>query len=235
MKVVCFDLDDTLCDSEKSTEAARLNIFNYVGSKREGLNLSKFQRAYDEIWEDIEKKYVRLITQLGIGEREIRIEHTNRVLRACGFYDPQLAEKLTNVYWEERRRTLNLFPDALPVLSSLRRTHNLSLLTNGTSDWQREKIEDLQITEYFDHIIIGGEVGYVKPNPEIFDILIARYAIPASQILYVGNNQEKDVIGARNSGLKTVWINRKGEKLNPGIPKPHYEIRTLSELIDILL
>ncbi len=235
IKIICFDMDDTLCDETKSDTIARLKIFNYVRTNREEINLSNFQKKYVKIWKDIDKRYEVLIVQPGIGERELRLEHANRVLQACGVQNPQLAHELTNIYWEERRKALQLYPDSLPTLTSLQKSYGLSLLANGPSDMQRQKIEDLQIAKYFKHIIIAGEAGYSKPDPEIFQILIDKYAIPPSEILYVGNSQKRDVTGAHRAGLKIAWVNRNKEIRNPETPKPHFEISNLSELLSILL
>ena len=167
--------------------------------------------------------------------KETRIALVGNALESCGFNDAGLVDELVTVYGNERRKTYKLFPDALHVLSSINKKYHLSLLTNGPSDIQREKIGDLQIESYFDHIIIAGEVGYAKPDPQIFKCLIKEYSIPASQILYVGNSQKHDLFGAYTAGLQVCWINRNNEKLNPETLKPNYEINNLSELLEILL
>jgi len=235
IKVVCFDLDDTLCDYENSASSSRLKMFNWAVAKCEGLEQSQFQRAYDKALKDMINQYNGSAIFLRMSGEQTRLELVSRALGACGFYDSFLAQELVNIYGEQRRKTLELFPEALHALSSLRTKYSLSLLTNGPSDVQRKEIEDLQIAEYFDYIIIAGEVGYAKPDPKIFNLLISKYAIPPPQILYVGNSQEEDILGAHEAGLKIAWINRKSEALIPEIPKPHYEIRNLSELLDLLL
>jgi putative hydrolase of the HAD superfamily len=235
VKAIGFDLDDTLCDYEKSARISRMKMFDCAVSKCNGLKLSQFRKAYDKTLENIINEYEGAAIFLRMSGEETRLELISRALRACGFYDPRLAEDLVKTYGRERRKTLKLFPNALCVLSSLRRKYSLSLVTNGPSDIQREEIEDLRIAGYFDHIIIAGEVGYAKPDPRIFNLLIAKYAIPPSQILYVGNSQEEDVMCAFKAGLKVAWLNRKGEKMKKEIPNPHYEIKSLSKLLDALL
>jgi len=183
ISVVCFDLDDTLCDETTSDRMARKAVFNYMASNYNEIDLLVFQTIYRKIWENINEKYVHFILQPGVGERDLRLDHANRVLQAHGLIDPVLAEKLTNIFWEERRKALQLFPDAHPVLSALQKTHPLSLLANGPSDYQRQKIDDLQIAKYFEHIIIAGEVGYAKPDTRIFDILMSHYTAPLSDPL----------------------------------------------------
>lgn len=152
----------------------------------------------------------------------------------CGFFDYCLAEDLIDLYGEERRKTLKLFPEALRVLAFLRKKYRLGLVTNGPSDVQRAEIEDLQTAEYFHHIIIAEEVRYAKPDPRIFHLLITTYTISSNQILYVGNSPREDGLGAYQAGLKVAWLNRKSEMLGPGIPRPHYEVTILSELLDVL-
>jgi len=105
----------------------------------------------------------------------------------------------------------------------------------GLQTLQRSEIEWLNIEEYFDNIIVSGEVGYAKPDHRIFKVLLNKLKITPSQVVYVGNSQKHDMIGAKKAGLKIVWINRKNERILPETPKPDYEISNLSELINILL
>jgi HAD superfamily hydrolase (TIGR02253 family) len=233
IKVICFDMDDTLCDETKSDTFARSQVFHYVQTNHQDIDFSNFKKNYRKIWEDIDQQYEVLITQPGIGEKELRLDHAKRVLHSCDVLNPPLAYKLMRLYWEERRKALHLYPDSLQTLLSLQQSYKLSLLTNGPSDMQRQKITDLQIAPYFEHIIIAGEVGYSKPDPAIFQILIKNYALPPSEILYVGNSQKRDVIGAHRAGLQIAWINRKKETRNLNTPNPHFEITNLSELLHL--
>jgi putative hydrolase of the HAD superfamily len=234
ISVVCFDLDDTLCDSQKSSKASLLKMIRYALTKCEGLETEHFQEAYNKASKDMIKKYNGPSIFNRLSGYETRVEHIRRTLILCGFDDPNLVRELVDIYGEERRKTLKLFPDAIRVLSSLKIKYRLSIVTNGPSDIQRGKIEVLKIACYFNDILISGEVGYAKPDPRIFDPLITKNTIPASQYLYVGNSQDDDLTSAHYAGLKVVWINRKGEVLKKTIPKPHYEIKNLSELLGFL-
>ena len=139
IKVICFDMDDTLCDETKSDKIARLKVYNYVRTNLEEINFSNFQKHYLKIWKNIDKQYEDLIVQPGIDERKLQLEHVNLVLQACGIQNPLLAHKLMTMYWKERRNALHLYPDLLPTLRSLQKIFTLSLLANGPSDMQRKK------------------------------------------------------------------------------------------------
>jgi len=208
-------------------------MFNYAVSRCNGVVWSQLQRAY--------KKCLNAMIEEQGGEAvftrksgwEVRLELIGRTLHACGINDPQLVKDLVKLYSKERRRTLKLFPDVPRVLSSLHGRYHLGLITNGPSEIQREEISDLKIEEYFDSVIVSGEVGYAKPDPRIFLLTVDKFNVFPLEVLYVGNSQETDVV-AHGAGLRVAWLNRKGETLRSGILKPHYEIKSLSELLDLL-
>ena len=55
-----------------------------------------------------------------------------------------------------------------------------------------------------------------------------------NEFLYVGDSQEDDIVGAGKAGVHVVWLNRKNEVRRLNIPRPDYEITTLSGLFTIL-
>ncbi|MGZ3387336.1 MAG: HAD family hydrolase, partial [Isosphaeraceae bacterium] len=54
------------------------------------------------------------------------------------------------------------------------------------------------------------------------------------EVLYVGDSQSADVLGARNAGMPVAWLNRDGSPLREGVPQPDHEIACLSDLLSIL-
>ena len=49
----------------------------------------------------------------------------------------------------------------------------------------------------------------------------------------MGDTQYDDVLGAGGVGMRTAWVNRHGASLDPRLPDPDYEIRSLVELTEI--
>jgi putative hydrolase of the HAD superfamily len=62
------------------------------------------------------------------------------------------------------------------------------------------------------HVIISSEVGWRKPAPEFFAAVCRIVALPADQILYIGDDLVNDVQGAQAAGLRVVWFNPSGGK-----------------------
>ena len=140
----------------------------------------------------------------------------------------------------------SLVPDTKEMLSTLRKVYRLGLLTNFThGPAAREIIDTLDLTPFFDVVLISGELGYRKPHPFVFHQLIERLGVEKDQILYVGDDPEPDITGAHKAGLQPVLTTyvrdhnipfipgnfiRSDEKLDCKAPK----ISTWNDLLSLL-
>ena len=139
-------------------------------------------------------------------------------------HSPQVARRM----WELFKRNYfdSLFFDSLPILEYLKaRGVPLGVVSNyGTH--LLDLLPKLNIFDYFDFIIVSAIVGVAKPHPRIFEIAIEEAGVPASQILYVGDNAVDDVAGANQVGIDAVLINRPGRE-------PSTAPRMISSLLEI--
>ncbi|MCW5555864.1 MAG: HAD-IA family hydrolase [Verrucomicrobiae bacterium] len=118
-----------------------------------------------------------------------------------------------------------VYADVRPTLEALRtRSLRLGLISNW-DDRLRPLLRALDLTEYFEAILISCEVGAGKPAPAIFQEAVRRMGVPAGAILHVGDSMEADVQGARAAGLSAVQIERVAE------PKQNCQIQSLTELL----
>lgn len=54
--------------------------------------------------------------------------------------------------------------------------------------------------------VLSFEVGYVKPDPEIYDIVLSRAGLRPDQVLFVGDTPAADIEGPRKAGMKAMHI-----------------------------
>jgi len=73
-----------------------------------------------------------------------------------------------------------------------------------------ESLKADQIYDLIDFLGVSAIVGFEKPDQKIFELAISKLAVPAGQIIHVGNRIDTDVIPAKKLGMKTVWV-RRGE------------------------
>jgi putative hydrolase of the HAD superfamily len=87
----------------------------------------------------------------------------------------------------------------------------------------------------FETVVTSERAGAIKPNPAIFGYLAGVLEIPPQNILYAGDNPIPDVLGPLQSGMQAAWINRNGMRRPRRVPPPHYRLRSLAELVPLLL
>ena len=151
-------------------------------------------------------------------------------LAACGASDDALAAELSEAYRSARRAGELVDPQATTVLEDLSRDHSCALVTNGASDVQREKIGRTTLARYFTAIIISAEVGVGKPDPRIFEIALDTIGAAAHATVMIGDSVPRDVAGARNAGLRSIWIDRGQAWSRADEPVPDARILALSEI-----
>ena len=79
----------------------------------------------------------------------------------------------------------------------------LGVISNRDKPFQ-DVLDDHGIGQFFDFSMAAGEVNIWKPDPGIFTPGLARVALPAREVMYVGDNYYADVVGARAAGLQPV-------------------------------
>ena len=101
-----------------------------------------------------------------------------------------------------------LYDDVLPTLKKLKKRGLIvGLITSLTKDMNLI-CRNLGLAPYVDFVVTAKEVGANKPEPPIFLLALERASAHASEALYVGDQYETDVVGARGVGIKPILIDR---------------------------
>lgn len=158
-----------------------------------------------------------------------RFESWRRGLAACGVEDDDLARELDRRFDEERAAANPFIDGAEAAMIELRRYYRLAMVTNGIPDVQRTKIERAGLAEYFDLLIVSGELGYGKPEPRIYEETARLLGVPLEACIMVGDNFRRDVVGAQEAGMRGVWISIGRPSPDPSVT-PWMTVETLAEL-----
>ena len=103
------------------------------------------------------------------------------------------------------------------------------IVTNGSPN-QRGKCRAAGLEQIAPFIVVSGEAGYEKPDPRIFrDALAATGLASPEQVMFVGDNPEADVDGAKRFGMKAAWI-RRGRQYPAGLLPPDHVIDHVLEI-----
>ena len=192
IRAIVFDLDDTLYPEISYVKSGFCEVGKEI-ERRFGI-----ADASDKLWQyfsvDKNDVYGRVLSDSGVR------------------FDKSDIADLVEIYRTHNPK-IELFDDTEKALISLReRGYKIGIITDGRVYQQHAKIEALGLSNLVDEIIVTDELGGVesrKPNPLAFGIMCERLGVKPEDMVYVGDNPQKDFfIGS--VGVLTVRIKRKG-------------------------
>jgi HAD superfamily hydrolase (TIGR01509 family) len=107
----------------------------------------------------------------------------------------------------------SIVPGARETLAVLRtRGYRLGLVSNtpwGTPDYLwTGQLERFGLAGFFEVACFSSDVGFRKPDPRIFRAALKALDVPADRAVFVGDEPEADIGGARAAGVRSVWVDR---------------------------
>jgi putative hydrolase of the HAD superfamily len=116
--------------------------------------------------------------------------------------------------------------DFIEFAEEISRRYTFALLSNDVSSWSAHITSSYGIDRYFSDKIVSADVHARKPEPEIFEITVARLGVPGSECVFV-DNSVKNLEAAKKFGMDTVLFNRDGEEYAGKIVYSFDELRKI--------
>ncbi|MDY6917335.1 MAG: HAD family hydrolase [Chloroflexota bacterium] len=225
IRSVIFDCYSTLIDIR--TDEGKKEVFE---------RLSLYLRYYGasvsaaELKASLEREKKRHLKSTVERYPEVDLEAVfRRVLERARLGNPFLAESCCKLFRLLSRERFELFPDTLPVLQQMKRAgYGLAVVSDAQKTFCIPEGEMLGLNQFFDHIVLSTQYGFRKPDPRLFTIACSLLGVSTAEAVYVGNDPDKDVEGAKGAGMRVVLVNR-GEKAVDGRVKPDFHARDLQQ------
>jgi len=224
-EIIIFDADETLFDFKKSErDAIKNTMIEFDMEYDENHHLKIYQGINTTIWKEFEKGL--------ISQKELKTERFKRLSNELNAeFD---INEFSKSYMKHLGNASFLFDDSIELIESLHKDYRLTIITNGLTDVQDNRIRKSIIAKYFEDIVVSEEIKVSKPDPKIFEHALNNIKhTDKSKVLIVGDSLTSDIQGGINFGIDTCWYNPNKIVNNTNI-KPTYEISNLMELKDIL-
>jgi putative hydrolase of the HAD superfamily len=128
------------------------------------------------------------------------------------------------------RKRLCLYPLVRETLDQLKPRYRLAVVSDGQTAYAVPELTAVGLHDYFDPIIISGDYGYRKPDRRLFQTALDALQVDPSQAIFIGNDRFRDVFGAKQLGMKTVWIGNTQDSGRPEAAEPDYIIYQFAQL-----
>lgn len=128
-------------------------------------------------------------------------------------YDKKV-EHLTSVLNEEILQAV-IYNDAIEVLRDIKNKGcGLCVISNLATQYKRPVFE-LGLNAMCDEFIFSCDVGYMKPEKDIFILACNKMGISPNQGLMIGDSAISDYRGALNAGMEAILLRRNLQKHDP--------------------
>ena len=236
VKVLIFDLDDTLINYGGVTQQAWLLTCQKL-VKEFKINLDALKLAHtivqvnNALWNDEKRR-----PKGNFSFYELRKSIVKEALNYFEFENKEdIIEFLVQNYSQCKSDAIYMFEDVSYTLKELKkRGYFITLLTNGDSKMQREKLNRFQMETLFDGIFIDGEQGVGKPEKQAYDNVLSMFQAKPYEACMIGDHYLWEVVAPKRYGLKAIWVNRgKLEIHGHEDIKADYIIKSINELLNI--
>ncbi len=228
-KHIFFDLDHTLWDFKKNSSSTLLEIIDVFKLNSRVTNLDKWIVDFSEYNNNVWDKYERGMLK----KSELRLERFRLLLASVGIVDEELVYNISSFYLENSPKKSALMPGAKECLNYLYGNYNLHIISNGFFEIQQIKLQSSGISQFFKSLTTSDRILAAKPDRRIFQEALKPNNASKAHSLLVGDNFEKDIVGAARFGIDQVWYNPLGIDTNTDV-KATYEISNLLELKSLL-
>ncbi|MFK7808730.1 MAG: YjjG family noncanonical pyrimidine nucleotidase [Saprospiraceae bacterium] len=223
-KTLFFDADNTLWDFNLSEKFA---LFKVLEEEK-----IPYQPELLDTWHSVNKLCWLQLEEGTLAAEDLRWVRWQRFFEKLGksgnFKD------MGQRYTQHLGSTDFMIPGAKSILDKLSVQRQLVLVTNGLKEVQRRRIQNTNISNYFEAIVISDEIGVAKPHGGFFDHAFAEINnADKERTLMIGDSLNSDIQGGNNYGLSTCWFNPNNTPANSGVI-PKYQIKKLEELMNLV-
>ena len=222
LKAILFDLDNTLLDFSGFKRESALAAAKAM--KQAGINDSQ---------ENLYKKIFKIYESKGI-----EYQNTFEDLLLAYGLEPDLhehAKQAAIIAYQKKKYAL--IKPRLGVIRTLNALKNhyykLGIVTDAPRDkaWQRLILAGLN--HYFDPVVTFTDTGEHKPSAKPFKRALSLLKLKPDEVLFVGDNYDRDIVGAKNAGLKTCLAKYGVRSFKNKVTLENMSIRRFEALVSL--
>lgn len=231
-KVIVFDLFDTLIHNIVFNFTSGLSyLYEYI--LLDGTDKEEFFNYADTYWKELYDKRNEYNTEVSFEEELLDFQHK---------YGFKVNWSLEEIEYQcaLAMNTTELFSDTISTLEKLNSLDiPIYLLSNCIfkKNVMIKFLKHYDLEKYFVNTYFSADYKVKKPHKDFFQIVFDEIrkdncSVHREEVFFIGDTYSADVLGAKDFGFTPVFINR---KQIDGINKENfYEIKTLSELIEVI-
>ncbi|CAA6814190.1 MAG: Putative hydrolase of the HAD superfamily [uncultured Campylobacterales bacterium] len=202
-KALLLDIDNTLYSYDYAHLEAKSRVFLFFKTKF-NLQVDVLDEAYSKARASVH------IDLIGSGASHNRILYFQKMLEFLELDIFTYTLEIYEIYWSTFLEYMKKFTGVDEVLTKYQ--NKICLVTDLTAHIQHRKANKLELNKYVKKMVTSEESGHEKPHSYIFILALQKLGLNENEVCMIGDNFKKDIIGASNLGINSIWLNLNNEK-----------------------
>lgn len=233
-KKILFDLDNTLVDDDENRKYAIKQILLERKDVVTSEKLEKFIELDNQFWKDRAEGKIKDPYKFKTNEDKTKWVRAQRFIKYFNNITLEEGIEINNKYINFLKEKIIPIKNSTEILKYLfEKQYEIYIVTNSPTKVIKDKLCKIKAQNYIKDTFSAEEAEHMKPHHKFFECFFNKInSYQKEDMLIIGDELEKDILGGIQNGIDTCWFNRK--KLCNNQYKTNYEITELVELKNIL-
>jgi HAD superfamily hydrolase (TIGR01549 family) len=236
-RAVIFDFIGTLVNCRNYTiDSSKLKLYNALVAEGFDVDKDGFLAAYNlahEKYRKVRYEQLREVTNAVWVEEALGNLGFEVIANDCRI------KAALNVFFQDFIDTLELRTGAKKLIKQTQEQCKVALISNFTyTPVIYKSLRAVGISELFNAVVVSEQIGWRKPSNQIFQFALNKLQVQAGEAVYIGDSPNEDIKGAKQAGLKTIFIPSQFNTLKDLLEskqEPDYIAKDLQTILQILL
>lgn len=230
LRGILFDIGDTLIPATDIADCALAETECWL----RGIGLLDSEAGFISAYQRADRSTVGP----GVNHLFSNLDIAREAMTAIGIGRPkEVAERFLAVYRTSVRERITVNQRLVRFLERIKQAgYRIAAVTDGTTMEQLETLYRLRVLRFFDSAVTSEDVGEEKPHPIVFHTVLRSIGTEPNRALMVGDNLERDIMGASSLGIRTAWVVGCSSTSSESRPcgAADYTIKAVSDLSHVL-
>lgn len=201
MKGVLLDIDNTVYSYDECHRIGMLAVKNKINEIRK-ITDDEFSHLYK-----IARRRVNIDLNTQAASHSRIIYFQKLIESFLGKTDMKFTLELEEVYWSTFLDEMKLLDNVYEFLKECqKKSIRICVITDLTVAIQIRKILKLRIDDFIEFLVTSEEAGVEKPHPYIFKLCLEKLNMKSNEVIVIGDNLKKDIIGAELLGMNYIHV-----------------------------
>jgi len=224
-KGILLDIDNTLYSYDKAHFVAINCVINYFKNEfnlDKNIIISCYENARNKTHIDLN----------GTAASHNKLIYFQKMCEFLEINSLKYSLKIFNLYMDNYLKNIKLYDGVNDLLNKYK--NKICFLTDLTTEVQYRKIKKLKLNKYCNKIVTSEEAGNEKPHSYIFMLALHKLKLRNHEVCMIGDNFNKDIIGANNLNINAIWLNHE-KKNDNNLKNPHLKVvHTFNQILELV-